>query len=303
MEFNKRSVSRGRECAVAPSGRGGLGNVRRSSASRDAGANGLELPRGREAHPGDKISTGRGGAGNMIRSPSRDIEPESHGHVNSANIAPKGLSTGRGGAGNIRSASSSRDARVGPEHSQTSLILSEHAKSAAEYEREVLQRHAEARKDVQVSGRGGLGNIAKSRSRSRSQGPAFHSSGRGGVGNIQHGTGDPEDADIQDDEERLKHTHPDGIHSTGRGGLANITHAHGPNVEVVHHHEGLFESSGRGGAGNIRDRSTSREPGRRSSSKEHPIAHLWNKVTHTHPHVSTEDPDSIQEAPDKEGGE
>jgi len=91
-------------------------------------------------------------------------------------------------------------------------------------------------------------------------------------------------------------------HSTGRGGLANVTNAHGPSIEVVHHHEAPFESSGRGGAGNIRDRSTSREPGARNTSKER-ISHIWNKVTHTHPHVPIHDPDVIQEAPGKEGGE
>jgi hypothetical protein len=229
-----------------------------------------------------------------VRSPSRDIEPESRSHVNSANIAPKGLSSGRGGAGNIRSPSRSRDAGD----------LSENANSTAEYEREVRQRHAEARLDVQVTGRGGRGNISTSRSRSRSKGPALHSSGRGGAGNIQHGTGNPEQADIQDDEERLKHTHINGIHSTGRGGAANLTHTHGPSVEVVHHNEAPFQSSGRGGAGNIRDRSVSREPGSRSSSWEkHPITHLWNKVTHPPPHPHTEDPEAIQEAPGKEGEE
>ena len=36
-----------------------------------------------------QISTGRGAAGNIVRSPSRDIEHESCGHVNSANIALK----------------------------------------------------------------------------------------------------------------------------------------------------------------------------------------------------------------------
>jgi len=293
MEANNRSVSRGREGV----GRPGLGGIRVSSASRDSG----DLSRGREAIPNGKISTGRGGAGNIVRSPSRDIVPESRGHVNSANIAAKGLSSGRGGAGNIRSTSSSRDAKVGPEHSQTS------DNGTAEHEREVLQSYAEAREGVHVTGRGGLGNISTSpsRSRSRSKGPAFHSSGRGGAGNIQHGTGDPEQLDVQDDEERLitRHVHPDQIHSTGRGGAANLTHARGPGIEVVHPHDAPFQSSGRGGAGNIRDRSLSREPGSRNSSREtHPITHLWNKVTHPH-HVHTEDPDAIQEVPGKEGGE
>jgi hypothetical protein len=65
------------------SGRGGAGNIRRASASRDArpdGPDDFSTPRGREprpSHPADTspnpqvFSTGRGGAGN-IRSPSRD---------------------------------------------------------------------------------------------------------------------------------------------------------------------------------------------------------------------------------------
>lgn len=295
MAANNRSVSRGRDGIVRPI----VGDIRNSSISPDSG---IAAPRGRDGHPSNKISIGRGGAGNIVRSPSRDIEPESHGYIHSAAIAPKGLSSGRGGAGNIRSNSSSRDARIGPEHSQTSTILDEHANNTAEYEREVLQRHAEARKELHVTGRGGIGNI--SRSRSRSKGPAFHSSGRGGAGNILHGTGDAERVDIQDEEERLKHAHTEGIHSTGRGGAANLTDAHGPSIEVVHHHDAPFESSGRGGAGNIRDRSVSREPGSRSLSREKSsIAHLWNKVTHPRPHVHTEDPNAIPEAPGKEGQE
>jgi len=298
MEGTAPSVSRGRE------GIPSIENIRRSSVSRDHAAE-IDGPRGREPNQNGKISTGRGGIGNIVRSPSRDIEPESRGHVNSANILPKGLSSGRGGAGNIRSPSVSRDVIVGPANVQTSSILAEHANTAAEYEREIQQRHAEARKDLYVTGRGGLGNISNpdSRSRSRSQGPAFHSSGRGGAGNIQHSTGDPEQIDIQDGTERLRHAHPDGTHSTGRGGIANLTDAHGPRIEVVRHHEAPFESSGRGGAGNIRDRSVSREPGSRNPSKDkHNISQLWNKVTHPHTHV-LEDPDSIQEAPGNEGAE
>jgi len=231
-----------------------------------------------------------------MRSPSRDIEPESRGHINSANIAARALSTGRGGAGNIRSTS-----RDGPEHSQTSSLLSDHGNSTSEYEREVLQRYADAREEVHVTGRGGLGNISTSRSRSRSKGPGLHSSGRGGAGNILHGYGDPEVAEILDDKERLKHAHAEGIHSTGRGGIANVTSAHGPGVEKVQHLEAPFHSSGRGGAGNIRSRSASREPGSRNPSKEkHTVSQLWNKVTHPHSHGHTPDP-AIQEASDERG--
>jgi len=65
------------------SGRGGVGNIRRTSASRDArpdsGPDDFSSPRGREPRPvlptdasgTHAFSTGRGGAGNM-RSPSRD---------------------------------------------------------------------------------------------------------------------------------------------------------------------------------------------------------------------------------------
>lgn len=36
-----------------------------------------------------KISTGRGGAGNFMRSSSRDVEPESKGHVPSDKVAAR----------------------------------------------------------------------------------------------------------------------------------------------------------------------------------------------------------------------
>ena len=101
----------------------------------------------------------------------------------------------------------------------------------------MLQRHADARKELvrtpiltldypshtrysfvfvmvqHVTGRGGLGNISPSRSRSKSKGPAaFHASGRGGAGNMHPGSSDPEQIDIDDDEERLMHhTHTNGV--------------------------------------------------------------------------------------------
>ncbi|KIM78070.1 hypothetical protein PILCRDRAFT_602777 [Piloderma croceum F 1598] len=107
-----------------------------------------------------KISTGRGGAGN-VRSLSGDIERKSHGHISGANIVPQGLSSRRGGESTIRSASTSRYAKDGPEHPQTSGI-----NSITEYERGVMRRPMEAQKEVHVMGRGGLGNIFTNRSRS-----------------------------------------------------------------------------------------------------------------------------------------
>ncbi len=51
------------------------------------------------------------------------------------------------------------------------------------------------------SGRGGLGNINRSRSRDPHNVPLVHSSGRGGVGNIHPGAKSP---DAIDEEERKK---------------------------------------------------------------------------------------------------
>ena len=62
------------------------------------------------------------------------------------------------------------------------------------------------------SGRGGIGNINRSRSRdptsnidrSRSRDPAVHSSGRGGAGNIHAGDGSI--AEALDEDERKHHS-------------------------------------------------------------------------------------------------
>ncbi|KAF9240396.1 hypothetical protein BU15DRAFT_45789 [Melanogaster broomeanus] len=244
-----RSLSRGREAIVSSCGRGGVGNIRIASQSRDArpidGPDDFSLTRGREPaiNPEKVISVGRGGAGN-IRSPSRDAFKD---------------------------------------RSQTRPI-GKNAIAEAEFEAKLLREHAETT-TVHSSGRGGIGNITGSRSRSR--GPVVHSSGRGGVGNIQHG--DSAKSDLLDQEERVLHKHPEGFHSTGRGGAANITDTHGPDIERVSHHLAEYESSGRGGTGNIRSRSASRDPDSRAdaSKEKHGIAALWHKVSHPqHPHSS-----------------
>lgn len=178
-------------------------------------------------------------------------------------------STGRGGVGNIRSPS--RDAHGSP-------------KGPDAREREIIHAHEEANKTaVHSSGRGGIGNI----SRSRSRGPAaaaspLHSTGRGGAGNIT--TGDAHAADLAEEAERKLHVHDEGVHSTGRGGVANLTSAPGPGIEHHIPEHGEYLSAGRGGAGNIsRDRSASRDPEKRSKSKEgHGIGGLLSKLTHSH---------------------
>ncbi|KAI6142750.1 hypothetical protein BKA82DRAFT_1000164 [Pisolithus tinctorius] len=214
---DSRSLSRGRD-AFQSSGRGGAGNIRRSSQSREPrpfdGPEDFSHTRGREpaVHPDRVYSVGRGGAGNM-RSPSRD-------------------------PGAVR-----------PVHED---VIAE-----SPYEQRILREHAAA-EVVHSSGRGGAGNITRSRSRSRGPGLVLHSTGRGGAGNML--TGDGRSSEALDQEERKKHHHPEGIHSTGRGGVANMTGAHDPEVESTHHHAhpGEYLSSGRGGAGNIRTPSQSR---------------------------------------------
>ncbi|KAG7449479.1 uncharacterized protein BT62DRAFT_929439 [Guyanagaster necrorhizus] len=119
-----RSQSRGRE--FHSSGRGGLGNIRPSSTSRDrpiGGPDDFSSTRGREPtiEPTRIYSTGRGGAGN-IRSPSRDhrehVGPNSHekeivrDHARAERDAPQ--SFGRGGLGNISRSRSRGPAPVAP---------------------------------------------------------------------------------------------------------------------------------------------------------------------------------------------
>lgn len=236
-----RSVSRGRD-SFHSSGRGGIGNIRRSSMSSDTRP---------FDNPEDSVA-------NRGREPV--VHPDRM-HM---------FSVGRGGAGNIRSPSQD----VGQDHPQTVTILNEHAAVQAEYEQKIKKHHAESN-PIHSSGRGGIGNISGSRSRSRGPALAIRSTGRGGAGNIQYET--PASIDVMDEEERRKR-HAQASHSPGSGADRNS-----PDIEHLHRHSG-FESSGRGGAGNIRSRSVSRDPNGRTLSRDpkekHGIAALWNKVSH-----------------------
>ncbi|KAG8732735.1 hypothetical protein FRC12_019150 [Ceratobasidium sp. 428] len=145
--------------------------------------------------------------------------------------------TGRGGAGNIRSPS--RD----PEGDLRELSR----------EREVIENHRRAEEgQIQSTGRGGFGNMDRSRSRSREPNKV-HSSGRGGFGNIVNGDG-RDLADLEE-EERAQHVHVPEFHSSGRGGAGNVIAGGPPAVEVAHAPtiapEAQWRSSGRGGAGNM----------------------------------------------------
>ncbi|KAK0453792.1 hypothetical protein EV421DRAFT_1766433 [Armillaria borealis] len=194
-----RSQSRGRE--FRSSGRGGLGNIRPSSTSRDRPVGG----------PDDYSST-RG------REPA--IEPT------------KVYSTGRGGAGNIRSPSRDHKEHIGPDS----------------HEREIVREHDRVEKDAPHSfGRGGLGNISRSRSRGPAPAtpPKVHSPGRGSIGDGS--------TPIYEEQEQPSLGNP--RQSTEQSGVHD-----------------LFGS---------RNRSASRDPEHRGSSKDrHGISGLLHKVTH-----------------------
>jgi len=170
-------------------------------------------------------------------------------------------STGIGGYGNIRRTSLSRDFHPdsGPDDIQTTRASPRTSPlRRTPSEQEVVDTHNAANKDAPRStGRGGLGNISRSRSRGHAVAEVVHSTGRGGMGNIK--PGDPVQADILDEEERKKLGQHEGIHSTCRGGAANLTSANEPAIEHHGHSTAGYASTGRGGSANIvRDSSVDR---------------------------------------------
>lgn len=144
------------------SGRGGAGNIRSTSISRDA-------------HPVD----GSDGPDDFSQTRGRELY-----------VLPKITHSGRGGAGNVRSPS--RDAGTPTREER------ETAAHAAERDAELPHS----------SGRGGLGNIFGSRSRSRTRPADVHSTGRGGVGNMAHGAAGLERLEEQ---ERREHQVKEGM--------------------------------------------------------------------------------------------
>lgn len=212
---SERSSSRGRD-GFQSSGRGGLGNIRKSSLSRDRstvdGPDDFSATRGREPVVDVNAirSTGRGGAGN-IRSPSRDAHvpagPSAHEKevIHSHEEANKTAvhSSGRGGIGNIsRSRSRGPAAASSPMHSTGRGGAANikpgdgHSADLAEEAERKLHIHDEG---VHSTGRGGAANLTSA------PGPAvehhnpehgeYLSSGRGGAGNISRdrsGSRDPE---------------------------------------------------------------------------------------------------------------
>ncbi|PWN96933.1 hypothetical protein FA09DRAFT_330993 [Tilletiopsis washingtonensis] len=124
--------------------------------------------RGRDA----VISSGRGGAGNMTRSPSRDAAAAREGQEHAAQVQYAKKQTfvagGRGGVGNVRSPSRDPKDRV---------------KMQAEEEKEAsiqAQAIAKERQNPHTTGRGGAGNVKRESSTERGADDRGRSSG--GVG-------------------------------------------------------------------------------------------------------------------------
>ncbi|KAI6113745.1 hypothetical protein EDD16DRAFT_1709376 [Pisolithus croceorrhizus] len=123
-------------------------------------------------------SSGRGGSGNIRRTsvgrssePSVDVSDvvslrEKEGS------SSRFVSVGRGGSGNIQPPSPDL-----ADHPLTAAILSEHRDTEERYERQIRKRHEES-KVVASSGRGGSGNISHNR-RSKSRPPGSTSVRKG----------------------------------------------------------------------------------------------------------------------------
>ncbi|TFK47678.1 hypothetical protein OE88DRAFT_1714503 [Heliocybe sulcata] len=237
---DRRSQSRGRD--FTSSGRGGAGNIRRQSASRDPERN-PDLPevpvgttRGREPVPSygarTNVSVGRGGAGNIL-SPSRDAKTEQEEAAYEREL--------------IRKRMEERQAHA------VTLRLSSHSPFCS-----TLTHLPRSRDAYHSTGRGGAGNIyagdgigevideEERRGHEASHDGGIHSTGRGGLANMTALPTPPPE----------HHEH-----------------------HLQHDGEGV--STGRGGRGNIRSRSRSRDvEGRGESRDRHGIREAWNRVVH-----------------------
>ncbi|WWC68080.1 uncharacterized protein I206_101999 [Kwoniella pini CBS 10737] len=222
-----------------------------------------------DERPGRAIySTGRGGAGNLMKSPTRGQDLEAQpGVERGRELSPHPVGelvthSGRGGAGNIhRSASRSRT------REQINKDEKEAAEEAILQEKLVAERRGRQAVEGGFStGRGGAGNIERSKSRSRSaiRNPLGGSvagkddysslaptvshtptsntqhtighSGRGGFGNIQEERGDSIDLEKEQARQRYereviaKHQAEEANQpfTSGMGGAGNL-HTHDTN--------------------------------------------------------------------------
>ncbi|TXT04885.1 hypothetical protein VHUM_03968 [Vanrija humicola] len=168
------------------------------------------------------VSTGRGGAGNLVRESS--VGPDSgisdeRGREFSPRPVERAIHAGRGGAGNIRS----------PSRDPKRDAISE-AQEDALQEKLIAERRGREMDKPFSSGRGGAGNISDSRSRSRSA--------------VRGGAAGASDRGVRD-ESRSRSRMRDSlgpVHS-GRGGYGNIVeegHEENPSKRVQ---EALYEKA------------------------------------------------------------
>ncbi|EIN06354.1 hypothetical protein PUNSTDRAFT_46528 [Punctularia strigosozonata HHB-11173 SS5] len=225
------------------------------STDNDAGRS---ASRGREGRDGYR-SSGRGGVGNIVRSPSNtgerlmspSREPYSEGIsiIRGRNAVP--VSTGRGGAGNIlnRSRSNGGEDIAGQQQVEKSFVNDSESETVASYglsraPTEPQQEHGLTQDQLQATAAGA------------------YSTGRGGAGNI-----------------------------VGRNQTS-------PSHSPAHSHSRSRERTG-GGIFNRGARSKSREPtspsARRSRSRE-AVSGLWDRLTHPHMNAPTHAPEDVNDA-------
>ena len=146
----------------------------------------VQEERGRE----NFASTGRGGAGNAVRSPSRGRPTEEPGEAKAAaafHANQQHVRAGRGGAGNVRSPSRDPTDRV----KYAEMEKKEHQLQADAVKRDAHATHSSGRggagnmkhRDESPRGRneGAVSNAIRSLSRSRSREPRSSSGTRGAI--------------------------------------------------------------------------------------------------------------------------
>ncbi|GMK58808.1 hypothetical protein CspeluHIS016_0602500 [Cutaneotrichosporon spelunceum] len=269
-----------------------------ASALRALSPGRASVPRGlmetmNEEHRGrDLISTGRGGAGNIVRELScgpdeLELAGERGRELRDRSV-DRATHAGRGGAGNIRS----------PSRDPMSEAISE-AQEDALQDALIAERRGRPENQTFTTGRGGAGNIdARSRSRSAVPEPVHHSplarigsssltrngreesrtrgfhAGRGGYGNITEEADEEELARRRQDElyeaevkRKYEEGEPAALKTTGRGGAGSVVPDLAPvdlntlSLEEREARDKFYRDEGkppmrggRGGAGNIAQR-------------------------------------------------
>jgi hypothetical protein len=195
------------------------------------------ISRGRGA-----FSTGRGGVGN-IRQPSQSTDARSESGPDDFSVTrgrepiasqKEIFSTGRGGAGNIRS----------PSRDIQDPITNR-------FEQDVMKEYKKSQEGALVSsGRGGLGNIHRSRSRDLASNPIYSTSRSGFVADDRYVQVASLNGDELNNIHALQEKKPFS-YPTDRGGNSNTIYMHEPAVGQSPHFGDEYQSTGHSGAGNI----------------------------------------------------